>query len=149
MRSYTKAMFGIWFAAVIVAAAASPLFAQSKAQPAAPKERVIRTRTLKEVQGEVVSVTKRNISVLFARDTLTGDESEILIPYSPATVGLEHFRSLSQLAAGDIVRVLYEEDALQGMGKDNVELNAKSIIFVRKGQKKVPSAPVSESGTGQ
>ena len=103
------------------------------------------TRVMKEVQGEISSVSKRSISIIYSRDENNGEENEIMIPLDKKKVQLDHIRSLSELAAGDIVRVQFEEEEIQGQGKDKINFQAKLISFVKKGQPKKVRAQATES----
>ena len=105
--------------------------------------KVTRTRVMKEVQGEITSISKRGISILFNRDEVNGQEDEIMIPMDPKKVQLDHIQQLSQLAIGDIVRVQFEQEDTVGQGKDKTNFRATLISFVRKGKPK----PVAQSQT--
>ncbi|HNX81285.1 MAG TPA: hypothetical protein PKL77_03980 [Candidatus Omnitrophota bacterium] len=103
-----------------------------KAKSVAPIHQV----TLKQVQGEVAGIGKKYISVTFARDAASGAESEIMIPFNPKTVKLDHLRSLSDLEPGDQVRVQFNEEIKKDETQDKTNFEAKVISLIKKGVKK-------------
>lgn len=143
-------MIRFFIVALIICVCVQAAWAQGKSAAAknqpASADKITRTKTTLEVQGEISSITKRNISIIYSRDTQAQDENEIMLPYDKGTLKFEHMNSLSQLAPGDIVRVQYEENAVAGQGKDSVRFKAKVISFVRKAQPKVQAATVLDSG---
>jgi hypothetical protein len=107
---------------------------------------------VKEVEGEVSSLTKRSISIVFARDKQAGTESEILLPYGKNVI-IEHKKSLSEIQVGDIVSVKYTDETLNyGDGKEENKITAKVIRFISPAaadspyKKKVVSGETEEEG---
>jgi hypothetical protein len=99
------------------------------------KERVVRQQTtVREIQGEVGGITKRYISIIYRRDVEAGTEEELLLPIDQKTTKLEHIKSLSDLAQGDIVRVRFNDEYRKtNRGKESDTLTAVVISFVKKG----------------
>ena len=97
--------------------------------------------TLKEVQGEVSSLTKRSISVVYDRDEQKGEEFEMLLPFDINNVKIEHKRSLSEISSGDIVLVQYTEDTADYGDRKETKIRAVTIRFLNPADAKSPYKP--------
>jgi len=76
-------------------------FAQEK------KEEPQVTRTEKDVTGEVSWIGKNKISVTYGRDKENKTEYEILLPFDPKEIKIEHKNRLSDIQIVDTVKVSY------------------------------------------
>ena len=94
------------------------------------KEPVVNS-VFKEVQGEVSSLTRRSISVVYSRDEAKGEESETLLPFDSKTVKLEHKNSLSEISIGDIVLVQYTEDTSDYGDRQETKIKVITIRFLK------------------
>ena len=129
------------YAALFIVFGAVACFAQEGelgkvTAPVAKNVTPIHRVSLKQVQGEISGIGKKYISVIYARNTATGDESEIMIPFNPGTVKLEHARSLNDFTQGDQVRVQYNEEYKKDETQDKTNFDAKVISLIKKGVKK-------------
>jgi hypothetical protein len=131
--------------AVIVTFSCAIAFAQGTKKD---DSRITRTKVMNEVQGEIISLSKRGISILFNRDEANGSEDEIYIPINKKDIRFDHIKDLSELALGDIVRVQFEEEDVAGQGKDEINFQAKLISFVKKGAPKKAQPEQKEEPAG-
>jgi hypothetical protein len=93
------------------------------------KEPVV-TSNLKEIQGEVSSLSKRSISVVYGRDEAKAEEYEMLLPFDPKDIKLEHKQSLSEISPGDVVLVQYTEDTSDYGSRQETKIKARTIRFL-------------------
>ena len=96
----------------------------------------VHSLTVKQVQGEISGIGKKYIAVIFARDTASGAESEIMIPFNPKTIKFEHAHGLSDLEQGDQVRVQFNEEIKKDETQDKTSFEARVISLIKKGVKK-------------
>lgn len=102
--------------------------------PTAPKETVLSIQS-KEIQGEVTWIGKDKIAIVYKKDVEHRSEEEIVLPIDKK-VSLQHLKSISDVAAGDTVYLLFEESTEEGPGGPKLSRIVKKIGFIRKGQKK-------------
>jgi len=91
--------------------------------------------TMKEVQGEVTWVRKDKIAIVYKKDVEYGSEEEILLPIDK-DIRLAHLKSISDVAAGDMVYIQFEELTEEGVDGPKLSRTAKKISFIKKGTKK-------------
>lgn len=60
-----------------------------------------------EVQGEVVALTEKSISVMYNHDADKGSEEEMFFTFDPAKINVERIKGLSAISQGDTVLVRY------------------------------------------
>ncbi len=104
------------------------------------KEPVVKS-VLKEVEGEISSLTKRSISIVYERDTVKGEEFEILLPFDPADIKLEHKKSLSEIGPGDTVLVQYTEDTSDYGDRLETKIKVVTIRFLKPADARSPYKP--------
>ena len=105
------------------------------------KDEVKRTSITRELTGEVTWIRGDRIAVVFERNKDRGSEEEILLPVA-SDVRIVHKKSLDQIAAGDMVRIQYEEVTEEWPdGRRNVERKVKVISFLRAAAKR----PIAEN----
>jgi hypothetical protein len=134
---------------VFFAAGAGLSYAEGTGKPEKKKAAIAKSE-VKEIQGEVSYITKRSISVVYARDAQTGSESEILLPYDKNLV-IVHKRRLSEIQVGDIVSVKYLDEILDYGDKKENKITAKAISFLNPAPSDSPykKAIVPETGEGE
>lgn len=114
------------------------------------RERVVKRQTyVREIQGEIGSIGKRSISIIYRKDTGAGDEEELLLAYDPKSVKFDHVKGFSELAPGDVVKVRFNDEYSQtNKGVESDTLKATVISFIRKGTPAPsPAAQLQDSGT--
>ncbi len=108
------------------------------------QEEIKRSVALKELQGEITWVRKNKIAIVYKTDETGSADSEILLPVSP-DVKLVHIQSMEQLKAGDVVSIQFEEATEESEGASKTARRAKTITFVKPGNKKpIEAAKPSE-----
>lgn len=98
---------------------------------------------MKGVSGEVSSVSKDFIAIVYRRDAAKGTEEEVAFPIAK-DVKIEHKKSLGQIGIGDMVDVQFEEvteETKEGIKSKRV---AKVITFLRAASLAPVSASVPE-----
>lgn len=103
--------------------------------------------TIKEVVGEVSVVSRDYIAIVYGRDEKKGLEEEVLLPLIK-NVRIEHKQSLSQIKAGDTVKVEFEEITEQGKESTKRRRIARKIVFVRAAENKPEAFKLPEPGEG-
>jgi len=121
------------------------VYAQEK-KAESKKERLVESSTTtKEVLGEITWLDKRFIAIRYESNPQTHEEFEILLPFAPEKITLEHIRALNQLKKGDIVRVQYQEDMARYDSKRlDINRKARGISFVRR----PPATNTTEQDSG-
>jgi ribosomal protein S17 len=95
-----------------------------------PKGKTKITTSRKEIQGEVVSISKKYIAVVYARDSKKNEEYEILLPIDEDTK-VERMNSLKDLKIGDTVDITFEEENVAvEKGEGKTSRKAKVVSFV-------------------
>ena len=119
------------------------VFAQEKP---GQKPKVKTTSEMKELEGVVGGITKHSISLIISQDATKGEETEMLLPFSPKEIQLEHKKKLNEIAVGDTVKVTYvEETEDDGQGNKKTAGKARVISFISAAVKKAKTeALVSE-----
>ncbi len=115
------------------------------------KEKIKTTTTTKEVQGEVTWIGKDKMAIVYKRDTVTGGEYEILLPYEEKDLKIVHKKNLSEINKGDIVNVKYEYEEIieEPLGEKKINYKAKVISFVKPAMQKPQAAqPAGEEEAG-
>jgi hypothetical protein len=105
-------------------------FAKDEPAKAKKKEPVV-SSIVREIQGELVYAGPRSLSLVYSYDKAKGEESEILIPYDPKTIKLEHKRSLSELTTGDTVLVQYTEETSDYGDRKDITMKAITLRFLQ------------------
>jgi len=116
---------------------------------AAAQERKVRkvAEVKKELQGEVVYLSKDYIAIVYSRDKAI--ENEILLPIDK-NLKLEHLRSLANLKIGDTVAVEFMEITEQDReGKRKKIRIGTGITFIRPAQKKPETTVLDSEEAGE
>lgn len=83
------------------------------------------------VEGEVSSVSKDYIAVIYKRDA-QGVEYEMLLPVQAAAVQLEGIQDIKQLKTGDVIRIDYDEiTTADSKGNEKLDRRTKAVKFIR------------------
>ncbi|MBP7216667.1 MAG: hypothetical protein KBA46_05210 [Candidatus Omnitrophica bacterium] len=117
---------------VVSCCAAENCFAQASVK----KEKVIKqTVSPKELVGEISSIDKRYIAVVFKQDLAGGSEEEILLPVHDKSLKLDHVQDLTGLQQGDTVRIQYDQEMTDfDSGRKESALKTKRIGLIKKGK---------------
>ncbi|MDO8748549.1 MAG: hypothetical protein Q7J72_05480 [Candidatus Omnitrophota bacterium] len=114
----------------------------SRADEDKKSKRVV-ARIAKEIQGEVAGISKDSIAIVYNRNETTGEEYEMSFPVAKE-VGIEHKKSIKEIAVGDTVNVQYEEVTekyTEDEEKDpEINRKVKVITFLRSAVKVAESA---------
>lgn len=78
-----------------------------KAPPVHRAKPVVSRGAIAEIQGEVVTLTGKSISVMFHHDADKGSEEEVMFTFDPARINVERIKSLGAISQGDTVIVRY------------------------------------------
>jgi hypothetical protein len=96
-------------------------------------EKVIRKIT-RNVQGEVGSIDKRTIALIYNRNAAKNQEDEVVL-FLDKDVQLVGIKALDEIKTGDTVRVQYEElTTLLKNGREETRSRAKAINFIKAGE---------------
>ena len=112
-------------AAAKAAVAKSAKAVAKKIEAATPEEDVKKTRRI--VEGKVVGVSKRSISVEF--ENKPNDFSEMLLPLA-ADLKVEGATSISELKMGDRVKVGIEQAQREVSGSEPVLLKTEALVVI-------------------
>ena len=130
-------------AIVLIAGLTGTVLAQEGAEKGNGK--VASSSVMKEVQGEITWIGKKDIAVVYNRDLAAGVEDEILLPIDK-DIRLQHKQKLSELAVGDTIAIQYAEDTEDdGQGNIKVKRHARLISFVKPAIKKPDTGTTTES----
>lgn len=129
MKAITKITINMVCVAVLIFGISIEALAQAKDNQKEKEKTKITTRQ-KEVQGEVVSISKDYISVLYNRDSKKGIEYEMLLPIDENTK-LERIKNIKELNVGDTINIEYEEESIiPDKGEVKASRKAKLVSFV-------------------
>lgn len=128
MKIKSITMIKILLAAIIIAFSFNnSLFAQGKDKR-------------KAITGEVSAISKDFIAIVYNRNQERGSEEEIALPLAKNVI-IEHKKSLSEIAVGDMVSVEFEEmSESDERGGERTKRTARVLSFVRAAPKKTESA---------
>ena len=87
-------------------------------------------RKINIISGEVSAVSKDFIAVVYRSDEAKGSAEEIALPVAKDVV-VEHKQSLSQIGAGDMVDVEYEEYTEETPEGPKLKRVAVAVRFLR------------------
>jgi len=104
-------------------------FAQEAGTGIKKKEPTIKSQ-VKEIVGEVATLGSHFISLVYSYDQAKGEELEMLIPFDPRTVKIEHLRSLKEISTGDRILVQYMEDVIDYGDRQDIKFYALTIRFL-------------------
>lgn len=103
---------------------------------------------IKGISGEVSAISKDFIAIVYRRDAAKGTEEEIALPIAKDVI-IEHKKSLSEIGAGDLVDVEFEEISEEtGEGPKSKRV-AKVISFLRAAPAPKSESTVLVSGQGR
>jgi hypothetical protein len=101
----------------------------------------------KQLQGEVVYLSKDYISIVYSRDKAI--ENEILLPIDK-NLKLEHLRSLANLKIGDTVAVQFMETTEQDEQGNRKKIRTGTVVtFIRPAQKKPETTVLDSEEAGE
>lgn len=120
-------------------------FAQDKQGEEESKETKKAGRVVKGISGEVSAISKDFIAIVYRRDAAKGTEEEIALPIAKDVI-IEHKKSLSEIGAGDLVDVEFEEVSEETEGGLKSRRVAKVISFIRSALPPKPESSVLVSG---
>jgi hypothetical protein len=118
--------------AIALALSATAGFAQQVKKQAKEKKGPI--SAMKIVQGQVTWIGNGRIAIVYKKDAANKSEEEILLPFDK-NVELEHLRQVSDISAGNIVSIIFEEVSEERPDGPRLIRKAKKIGFIRKGVK--------------
>lgn len=118
------------------------------AAPAQGEEAKKPGRVIKGISGEVSAISKDFIAIVYRRDEAKGTEEEVALPIAKDVI-IEHKKSLSEIGAGDIVNVEFEEVTEETDSGFRSKRIAKVISFIRAAPKPKPESSVLVSGQVQ
>ena len=87
-------------------------------------------KAMKGVSGEVSGISKDFIAIVYRRDETRGSEEEIGLPIAKDVI-VEHKKSLSEIAVGDMVDVEFEEAEEETKDGARSRRVAKVVRFIR------------------
>ena len=122
---------------IIVLSALAVLGIGSTVYAQADKNILNTTQELKEVQGEVTWIGQGKIAVVYNRDEKA--EYEMLLPYDNS-VSIKNKRKMSDIKAGDTVKIEYEEKVIEYKDRKEGKLKATAVTFI-----KPAAAPLTSS----
>jgi|GEM_PF-1884713 len=84
-----------------------------------------------EVQGEVVALTEKSISVMYNHDADKGSEEEMFFTFDPAKINVERIKSLGAISQGDTVLVRYVMETADYGDIQKINSKVVTIRFVK------------------
>jgi uncharacterized membrane protein len=113
----------------------------------AAERKPLKTQTLiKTIEGEVVLIDKKTISIVYSRDLEKGVEYEMLLPYDKKELQLQHVKNLNEIKRGDIVSIEYEEIIEEYGAEDKKEdRKAKLISFIKPAVKELTTSDTEDT----
>ena len=127
----------------LIAGFAVSAMAQEKAKENAPDEEKIISSATNKITGQIGSINKSSISVVYKRDDAKGEEFEMLFPIDK-NLRIVHKKSIRELAVGDTVEVEYEDVTIEKKDRNEGKRNTAVITFVSPAE--TPAEPVATHG---
>lgn len=110
------------------------------------EETVVSTKS-GEVQGEISTLGKNYISLIYNRDSAKSVEYEMMLPLDE-NVTFEFKKGLQDFSVGDTIKVKFEDTTSEKADVEKVKRKAKVISFVGPEAKKPPTLTPPEPGDG-